>query len=96
MKQLPVRLALWAIQAYRFAISPLLGSNCRYTPTCSAYTMVALERFGFFRGLGLGVRRVLRCHPWHEGAGVETAAAVAQDSGVLGCASDAVRSAGQG
>jgi len=91
MKQLPVRLALSVIQFYRFAISPLLGSNCRYTPTCSTYTMVALQRFGFFRGLGLGGRRVLRCHPWHEG-GYDPV----PDTPSTSTSTDAVRSAGQG
>ena len=67
MKRLPVKLAIALVRAYRFAISPFLGVNCRYTPTCSAYTMVALERFGIVRGGWLGLRRVARCHPWHEG-----------------------------
>jgi putative membrane protein insertion efficiency factor len=67
VKQLPVMFALGLIHFYRFAISPFLGSNCRYTPTCSAYALVALRRFGFRRGTMLGLRRVLRCHPWHPG-----------------------------
>jgi putative membrane protein insertion efficiency factor len=91
VKQLPVRVAVFLIQTYRFAISPLLGSNCRYTPTCSAYTMVALQRFGFFRGLGLGLRRILRCHPWHEG-GYDPVPPASSTS----TSADAVRSAGQG
>lgn len=91
MKRLPVRFALALIQFYRFAISPFLGSNCRYTPTCSAYTMVAMERFGFMRGLGLGVRRVLRCHPWHEG-GYDPV----PRSHTTPTSAEAMRSAGQG
>jgi putative membrane protein insertion efficiency factor len=91
MRQLPVRFALWVIQFYRFAVSPLLGSNCRYAPTCSAYTMVALQRFGFFKGLGLGARRVLRCHPWHEG-GFDPV----PEAPTTSTSAEAVRSAGQG
>lgn len=91
MKQLPVRLAVGLIHIYRFAISPLLGSNCRYTPTCSAYTLVALQRFGFWKGTGLGVRRVLRCHPWHAGGHDPVPPATTTST-----SADAVRSAGQG
>jgi putative membrane protein insertion efficiency factor len=91
MKRLPVRFALALIQFYRFVISPFLGSNCRYTPTCSAYTMVAMERFGFTRGLGLGMRRVMRCHPWHEG-GYDPV----PSSHTTPTSAEAMRSAGQG
>jgi putative membrane protein insertion efficiency factor len=48
---------------YRATFSPLVGMNCRYQPTCSAYALEALERHGAMRGLWLIVRRVLRCHP---------------------------------
>lgn len=91
MKDFGVRLALGLIQFYRFAVSPWLGSNCRYTPTCSAYTMIALERFGFWRGLWLGARRILRCHPWHEGGPDPVPGADSTST-----TADAARSAGQG
>ncbi|VAV98666.1 Membrane protein insertion efficiency factor YidD [hydrothermal vent metagenome] len=58
---------LRVIAAYKRRISPFLGRNCRYYPTCSSYTMEALELYGFRRGLWLGVRRISRCHPFHEG-----------------------------
>lgn len=48
---------------YRLAISPLLGSNCRFQPTCSAYAVEALERHGAIRGTLLATRRILRCRP---------------------------------
>ena len=51
------------IKGYQFAISPLLGNSCRYLPTCSEYTIEALETFGFFKGLYLSLKRILSCHP---------------------------------
>lgn len=59
--------ALFLIRGYRLVISPLFPPSCRYTPTCSAYTLEAVERHGAWRGLGMGMRRVTRCHPWHDG-----------------------------
>jgi len=61
------RLLMLLVRAYSLLISPFLGRNCRYYPTCSAYTLEAIERHGAWRGLWLGIRRVGRCHPWHEG-----------------------------
>lgn len=52
------------IRFYQRAISPHLGSNCRYTPTCSAYAIEALREHGLFRGAWLALRRILRCNPW--------------------------------
>ena len=61
------RLLVWLVKGYRYAISPLLGDNCRFTPTCSRYAVEALEKYGAFKGIWLTVKRVLRCHPWCEG-----------------------------
>ncbi|MDX1498341.1 MAG: membrane protein insertion efficiency factor YidD [Woeseiaceae bacterium] len=62
------RLLAWPLLAlvglYRYAISPWLGVNCRYEPTCSAYALEALKRHGAFRGGALAARRIARCHPW--------------------------------
>jgi putative membrane protein insertion efficiency factor len=55
---------LGLISFYRKGISPLTPPSCRFTPTCSAYAAEAIERFGAFRGGGLAVRRILRCHPF--------------------------------
>lgn len=52
------------IRAYRLLLSPLIGKNCRYHPTCSAYALEALERHGPIRGSWLAIRRIARCHPW--------------------------------
>lgn len=55
------------IRFYQRFVSPLLGPNCRYHPTCSTYALESIERHGMLRGGWLGVRRICRCHPWHDG-----------------------------
>ena len=52
------------LRLYRVAISPWLGSNCRFDPTCSSYAIEALQRHGVLKGGWLAARRVGRCHPW--------------------------------
>ena len=52
------------IKFYQFVISPILGQNCRYLPTCSEYTLKSLQQFGVIKGLGLSLKRVSKCHPW--------------------------------
>jgi uncharacterized protein len=63
----PRRLLAAPIRAYRFFLSPWLGSACRFEPTCSRYALDALEQHGAAAGAYLATRRVLRCHPWCEG-----------------------------
>lgn len=52
------------ITVYKYVISPLLGPKCRYLPTCSSYAMEAIDVHGPIKGTWLGIRRILRCHPW--------------------------------
>lgn len=60
-------LLIGVVRAYRFFLSPWLGSACRFEPTCSAYALEALERHGALAGTALTVARVGRCHPWCVG-----------------------------
>jgi hypothetical protein len=55
------------IKFYSFLISPLLGTNCRFYPTCSAYTLQAIDQHGAIKGTWLGLRRIMKCHPYYKG-----------------------------
>ena len=55
------------INFYKYLISPLLGNNCRYLPTCSEYTKESVNKFGIISGIWLGLKRIIRCHPWGKG-----------------------------
>jgi len=59
--------ALGVLRLYRYGISPLLGRNCRFHPSCSEYAQEAVERHGAVRGGWLALKRVGRCHPFHPG-----------------------------
>jgi putative membrane protein insertion efficiency factor len=61
------RCGIFLIRCYQTGISPLLGSSCRFTPTCSQYAVESLEKYGFFRGCWRALRRILRCHPFNPG-----------------------------
>ena len=55
------------VQFYRYALSPLKPSTCRFYPTCSMYMLQALRRYGPLKGSYLGIKRILKCHPFHKG-----------------------------
>ena len=61
------RVGVTLIKGYRRFISPMLPPSCRFTPSCSLYTLQAIEKHGLLKGSLMGARRVLRCHPFSEG-----------------------------
>jgi uncharacterized protein len=61
------RILILALRGYKAFISPLLPSRCRFRPTCSEYMMDAIAKHGAIRGLWLGLKRLSRCHPFHQG-----------------------------
>jgi putative membrane protein insertion efficiency factor len=65
--QWPRRAATTLIRGYQLTISRALPPSCRFTPSCSQYTLEAIDRYGVFKGGWLGARRLARCHPWHPG-----------------------------
>lgn len=65
------RLLLWLIRFYRKGISPLTPPACRFIPTCSEYAMVAIERYGAWKGGWLALRRLSKCHPFHRQKSIE-------------------------
>ncbi|MCL2707050.1 MAG: membrane protein insertion efficiency factor YidD [Dehalococcoidia bacterium] len=61
------KIVLGMIGFYQQTLSRVIPSSCRYQPTCSQYTYEAISRFGLFRGIWMGMCRIARCHPWHDG-----------------------------
>jgi putative membrane protein insertion efficiency factor len=65
------RLLVWVavklIHGYRYLLSPWIGNQCRFYPTCSAYSEEAFVKHGFIAGIYLTLRRLIKCHPWHQG-----------------------------
>ncbi|WP_373520627.1 membrane protein insertion efficiency factor YidD [Aquiflexum sp.] len=64
MKTLIRKIAIFPVLVYQYLISPLLPSNCRYTPTCSQYTKEAILKHGVLKGGWLGIKRIASCNPW--------------------------------
>lgn len=67
IRSIPKRIMLGMIRFYRRFISPMFPPCCRFTPTCSAYALEAIQKYGALKGGYLAVRRILRCHPFHPG-----------------------------
>ncbi len=61
------RILISLIKLYKYIVSPLFPVSCRFTPTCSMYSMEAIDKYGVLRGLYLSIGRILRCHPFHPG-----------------------------
>mgnify|MGYP005740853099 FL=1 len=61
------KILIKTIRLYQLILSPLLGSNCRFEPTCSQYFIEAVEMNGALKGSVMGIKRLLKCHPWHPG-----------------------------
>jgi hypothetical protein len=77
-------LLIWLLRGYQLLVSPMLGQNCRFYPTCSIYAIEAVRAHGAARGGWLAVRRVCRCHPWNPG-GVDHVPPARQDSNPAAC-----------
>jgi uncharacterized protein len=61
------QLAIYFLRGYKLFISPLFPPSCRFTPTCSEYAAEAIGKYGFLKGVVLGLKRILRCHPFATG-----------------------------
>ena len=67
LARFPSRVLIGLVKTYRLLLSPSLGSACRFEPSCSAYSLQALQQYGAARGSYLTLKRLVRCHPWCEG-----------------------------
>lgn len=65
--RIPGRILVLLVRCYQLLLSPLLGGQCRYYPSCSNYFIQAVEKYGAVKGAWKGILRILRCHPWHAG-----------------------------
>jgi uncharacterized protein len=67
IRNLPAKLLIAATRVYQWTLSPLIGRHCRFQPTCSAYFIEAVQKYGALRGTWRGIKRIGRCHPFHPG-----------------------------
>jgi hypothetical protein len=67
VQQIPSRILIAGVRLYQWTLSPFLGGQCRFIPSCSAYFIEAVHKYGACRGAWKGVRRICRCHPFHPG-----------------------------
>ena len=65
--RVPSRCLIGMVRAYQITLSPIIGRQCRFHPTCSNYFIGAVEKYGAARGAWRGMKRICRCHPWHPG-----------------------------
>lgn len=62
--RVPGLILIAMVRLYQKTLSPLIGANCRFSPTCSSYMIQAIEKYGVIRGFSKGLGRIARCHPW--------------------------------
>ena len=62
--QLPANILILFVRIYQYTLSPFIGRSCRYTPTCSQYSIDALKKYGAFKGGWMGLKRIASCNPW--------------------------------
>ncbi len=67
LMRIPSLLAIGLVRIYQRGLSPLLGKNCRFQPTCSHYMIEAINKYGFLIGVSKGIWRIMRCHPFNRG-----------------------------
>ncbi len=67
MNKLLAKPLIWLVRLYQWTLSPFIGRQCRFLPTCSVYSVEALQKYGAVRGSYLTVHRLARCHPWCAG-----------------------------
>ena len=67
INKISTNISISTINLYKYLISPLLGNNCRYLPTCSEYTKESIKKYGVIKGFWLGLKRIVKCHPWGKG-----------------------------
>lgn len=65
--QLPASILIALVRLYQLTLSPIIGQQCRFQPTCSHYMIGAVRKYGAIRGAWKGTLRICRCHPWHPG-----------------------------
>ncbi|MBL4708314.1 MAG: membrane protein insertion efficiency factor YidD [Flavobacteriales bacterium] len=70
MRKIASKFLIFLVRIYQVTISPFLGANCRYMPTCSAYSVEAIQTHGPIKGLWLAIKRISSCHPW-GGSGID-------------------------
>ncbi len=69
LRKILIYFLILPVKLYQYLISPLIGPSCRYTPSCSVYTIEALKKHGPFKGLWLSIKRIISCNPWWGGSG---------------------------
>lgn len=67
LKCVPRWTLIAAVRVYQYTLSPIIGRQCRFEPTCSNYFLGAIDKYGTARGAWRGIKRICRCHPWHAG-----------------------------